>query len=650
MSDIVSCLKDELYPEDVRNSKSKLPLLVALISLCAKQRSLSNEVLVRCDMVMPISEPIDADTENVISKAISENFHSNGSIVDVRQKLKLCSSIFRLVSKSVAMETSDFCIKGVQQYAPEILIHTLLPPAKPPDGFFPDSEVFMDNFLAAELTTVPTHFVVPNIDGRDGDHSVMYVAYRPPHAVVTNDSKYDYTCMQGYVRSLAKEIIGKLTTGKGASTKNILKLYSWSGPLAFVSQIYKVVLDKVSDHEIWTSDQIESNIVRCPTLEYVDKMIDAIDDAQVKDESNGGSVICIVRTASWCLGTLVSDELETESFKVGHNCHYTYYFRQLKLDSIVNVMGSTQDVYMEFIDSHKARRWSSIFLWNLNSVNELHLRCWVTWEFWMILSISDGGQMRSCAERSLPISINIAHFLKMSASWTCKDLMWEPLVRETEKLTAKVHASKRKICHMSSKRNFAIHEELIKPHLINNIDGPITEGEEVIAVGANSVVITQGIKKTIKALVADLKLIFTEVKESEQADSKAVNVDNNNGVGHMIVVAMSKICRMGVVILGEGKRKTFSLYVLESRQFYRDGDYISHNSTSDSEKMTDEYENYKLVSVDRVVTNVRDSVNIMEDANDKLMEQLMAGNTLEYFYFCLFVFGISIGYGFIIVA
>ncbi|KAL9667495.1 hypothetical protein QQ045_001856 [Rhodiola kirilowii] len=202
----------------------------------------------------------------------------------------------------------------------------------------------------------------------------------------------------------------------------------------------------------------------------------------------------------------------------------------------------------------------------------------------------------------------------MSASWTCKDFMWEPLVRETEKLTAKVHASKRKICHMSSKRNFAIHEELIKPHLINNIDGPITEGEEVIAVGANSVVITQGIKKTIKALVADLKLIFTEVKESEQADNKAVNVDNNNGV-----------CRMGVVILGEGKRKTVSLYVLESMQFYRDGDYISHNSTSDSEKMTDEYENYKLVSVDRVVTNVRDSVNIMEDANDKLMEQLMAG-------------------------
>ncbi|CAM8935407.1 unnamed protein product [Rhodiola kirilowii] len=309
------------------------------------------------------------------------------------------------------METPDFCINGVQQYAPEILIHTLLPHAKPPDGFFPDRELLSDNFLAAGLTTMsPTHFVVLNIDGRDGDHSVMCAAYRPPHAIVTNDLKYDYKSMQGYVRSSAKGIIGRITTGTCASTKNVLKLYSWSGALAFVSQICKAVLDKESDHEIWTSDQIESNIVRCSSPEYVDKMIDAIYDVQLKDDSNGGSVICIDRTASWRLGILVPDELEFESFKVGHKCHYTYYFSQLKLDIIV--MRSTQDVYMEFIDSHKARR-CSIFWWNLNSVNELHLRDRVTWEVWMILSISDGVQMRSGAERSLRISINMSHFLKM---------------------------------------------------------------------------------------------------------------------------------------------------------------------------------------------------------------------------------------------
>ena len=41
--------------------------------------------------------------------------------------------------------------------------------------------------------------------------------------------------------------------------------------------------------------QIENNIVRCPNLEYAQKMIDAIDEVRVKGDSVGGVVTCIAR-------------------------------------------------------------------------------------------------------------------------------------------------------------------------------------------------------------------------------------------------------------------------------------------------------------------------------------------------------------------
>ncbi|KAF5186054.1 Chorismate synthase [Thalictrum thalictroides] len=165
------------------------------------------------------------------------------------------------------------------------------------------------------LTTgAPIHVNVPNTDQRGGDYSEMALAYRPSHADATYDFKYGVRAVQGGGRSSARETIGRVAAG--AVAKNILRAYSGAEVLAYVSQVHKVVLPEgLVDHETLTLAQIESNIVRCPDPEYVEKMIEAIDAIRVKGNSVGGVVTCIARNVPRGLGSPVFDKLEAELAK-----------------------------------------------------------------------------------------------------------------------------------------------------------------------------------------------------------------------------------------------------------------------------------------------------------------------------------------------
>ncbi|CAD6340512.1 unnamed protein product [Miscanthus lutarioriparius] len=116
--------------------------------------------------------------------------------------------------------------------------------------------------------------------------------------------------------------------------------------------------------------------------------------------------------------------------------------------------------------------------------------------------------------------------------------------------------------------------------------GLIAEGVKVVAAGANPVQITRGIEKTAKALVEELRKLSKDVEDSELADVAAVSAGNNYEIGNMIAEAMSKF----------------------------DRGYISPYFVTDSEKMSVEYENCKLLLVDKKITNARDLINVLEEA------------------------------------
>ncbi|MBA0566662.1 hypothetical protein Gohar_024620, partial [Gossypium harknessii] len=145
-------------------------------------------------------------------------------------------------------------------------------------------------------TGTPIHVFVPNTDQRGHDYKEMSIAYRPSHADATYDMKYGVRAVQGGGRSSARETIGRVASG--AIAKKILKHFSGTEVLAYVSQVHQVVLpDGSVYHDTVTLDQIESNIVRCPHPEYAEKMIAAIDAVRTRGDSIGGVVTCIVRNA-----------------------------------------------------------------------------------------------------------------------------------------------------------------------------------------------------------------------------------------------------------------------------------------------------------------------------------------------------------------
>ncbi|KAG8494716.1 hypothetical protein CXB51_012279 [Gossypium anomalum] len=142
--------------------------------------------------------------------------------------------------------------------------------------------------------------------------------------------------------------------------------------------------------------------------------------------------------------------------------------------------------------------------------------------------------------------------------------------------------------------------------------GLITEGVKVVAAGASPIQISRGIEITTKALVSELKSMSKEVEDSELADVAAVSAGNNYEVGNMIAEAMGKVGRKGIVTLEEGSSSENSLYVVEGMQF--DRGYISPYFVTDSEKMAVEYENCKLLLVDKKITNARDLIHVLEEA------------------------------------
>ncbi|PON50919.1 Chorismate synthase [Trema orientale] len=177
-----------------------------------------------------------------------------------------------------------------------------------------DTCKILSGVYEGKTTGTPIHVFVPNTDQRGHDYTEMSIAYRPSHADATYDMKYGIRAVQGGGRSSARETIGRVAAG--AIAKKILKEFSGTEVLAYVSQVHSVELPAgLVDHDTLTLDQIESNIVRCPDPEYAEKMIAAIDTIRVRGDSIGGIVTCIVKNCPRGLGSPVFDKLEAEFAK-----------------------------------------------------------------------------------------------------------------------------------------------------------------------------------------------------------------------------------------------------------------------------------------------------------------------------------------------
>jgi chorismate synthase len=178
-----------------------------------------------------------------------------------------------------------------------------------------DSVEIMSGLNSDNITLgTPIAMLVRNQDQRSQDYleNDMNVAYRPSHADATYDAKYGVRAIAGGGRSSARETIGRVAAG--AIARKILKMYNGIEVLAYVSKVQDIETKNVN-HDTFTMEDVDSNMVRCPDQEAAEKMLARIDEIRKSGNSIGGVVTCIARNVPAGLGSPVFDKLEADLAK-----------------------------------------------------------------------------------------------------------------------------------------------------------------------------------------------------------------------------------------------------------------------------------------------------------------------------------------------
>jgi len=141
----------------------------------------------------------------------------------------------------------------------------------------------------------------------------------------------------------------------------------------------------------------------------------------------------------------------------------------------------------------------------------------------------------------------------------------------------------------------------------------IAEGMKIVAAGTNPVQLIRGMDKTVAALVKELKTLSTDVNSDQDlCNVAAVSAGGNYEVGKLISEAMAKVGRQGVVTMEESKTAEDNLIFVEGMQF--DRGYYSPYFVTDPERMVAEYENCRVLLVDKKISTARDVIQILEAA------------------------------------
>lgn len=175
-----------------------------------------------------------------------------------------------------------------------------------------DQCTILSGVFEGKTLGTPIAILVMNKDARPESYSEMQTAYRPSHADYTYDAKYGIRDWRGGGRASARETIGRVAAGVIAK-KVLSSLIPTLEIVAYVRSIHHI--EASVDCDQVQSDQIESNIVRCPDPQAAEAMIELIKKARSEGDSVGGVIECVIRSVPAGLGEPVFDKLSADLAK-----------------------------------------------------------------------------------------------------------------------------------------------------------------------------------------------------------------------------------------------------------------------------------------------------------------------------------------------
>jgi len=142
----------------------------------------------------------------------------------------------------------------------------------------------------------------------------------------------------------------------------------------------------------------------------------------------------------------------------------------------------------------------------------------------------------------------------------------------------------------------------------------LEEGMKNIKVGSNPVEIKKGIDEAVATVVKQLEEMAIEITDDAQIREVAtISANNDEEVGNLIVTALDKVGREGIVTIEESKTGETYLETVEGMEFTRG--YVSPYFVTDNGTMTALMTDPYIMIFDGVLQKSQDIVNALQVAN-----------------------------------
>jgi len=141
-------------------------------------------------------------------------------------------------------------------------------------------------------------------------------------------------------------------------------------------------------------------------------------------------------------------------------------------------------------------------------------------------------------------------------------------------------------------------------------DAIIREGIKNVAAGANPMAIKLGIDAATQYVVDQLEVMQEPVDSIEKIEQIATISAQNAEVGKVIAEVFDTVGADGVVTVEEGQTMGLEKEIVEGMQF--DNGYLSPYMVSNSETMTAEIENAKILLTDKKISNIQEILPLLE--------------------------------------
>ena len=163
----------------------------------------------------------------------------------------------------------------------------------------PDRVELLSGIFEGKTTGCPIGFLVRNTNQHSEDYDNMRNLFRPSHADFTYHTKYGIRDHRGGGRSSARITVSRCVAG--AFAKLALRQLGIN-ITAYTSQVGGIALNP--DYHLYdlSSENIESNAVRCPDKENAALMEALIKEVKAEGDTIGGTITCVIKGCPAGLG------------------------------------------------------------------------------------------------------------------------------------------------------------------------------------------------------------------------------------------------------------------------------------------------------------------------------------------------------------